>query len=291
MGQYRAPKKRLHRDFVYLDYDSVLNSLSAFEAGQVDTIIEKTTEATDRGAEGGIRAGPLKGGVTRKRETELQAELVRKRTWFSAFEAWYQQLHREDAVGSFDTWDMHVRQGLGVGDTIEFQSNVRLSPLHLLFATFAAYAKSASPTSPVFKVAAKDASEAKKTARMMEEWTRGPGGSQASSVYFEPAESSPDSPRIIGRVIDTYLIRGLGELDGQFSVMAQVEAVLGEGDELSAIRVIGDAPATPLETRTIAEALANFQGEATQAMGVVVGDDDITYVYPVVIVRPIAIYR
>jgi hypothetical protein len=291
MGEYRPPKKRLHRDFVYLDHDSVLNSLSAFEAGRVDEIIEKTTEATDRAVEGGLKLGPAKGGVSRKRESELQGELVRKRTRFSAFESWYQQLRDEDAIGSFDVWDMNVRNGLRVGDTIEFQSRVRLSPLHLLFATFAAYARSASPTGPVFKVAAKDASEARNTAKMMQEWTRGPGGSQSSSVYFEPADAVDGSPRIIGRVAETYLVRGLGEVDGVFSVVAQVEATLEPGNQLSAIRVIRDTPATPLETQTIATALAGFQGAASEAMGVDVRDDDITYVHPAVIVRPIAIYR
>jgi hypothetical protein len=291
MAEYRAPKKRLHRDFVYLDHDSVLNSLSAIEAGRVDEIIEKTTDATDRAGEGSLKLGPVKAGMSRKRESQLQEELVRKRTWFSAFEAWYRQLQDEEAIGSFDAWDANVRDGLRVGDTIEFQSRVRLSPLHLLFATFAAYARIASPTSPVFKVAAKDALETKNIARMMQEWTKGPGGSQSSSVYFEPAGSKKGSPRIIGRVAETYLVRGLGELDGVFSVVAQVESILAPGDELSAIRVISDTPATPLETHTIAVALGNFKGATSEAMGLDVMDDDITYVHPAVIIRPIAIYR
>ena len=86
-------------------------------------------------------------------------------------------------------------------------------------------------------------------------------------------------------------MRGLGELDGTFTIVAQVETVLKPGDELSAIRVIRDAPPTPLETRTIAEALRNFKGQATEGMGIEIEDDDIMYVHPAVVVRPIAIYR
>jgi hypothetical protein len=290
MSQYHAPKKRLHRDFVYLDHDSVLNSLSAFEAGRVDEIIEKTTEATDRSADAGVKLGPVKGGVDRRREAKLQEELVRKRTWFSAFEGWYQQLREEEALGSFSTWDLAVRDDLRVGHTVEFEGRVRLSPLHLLFATFASYARSASPQSPMFKVTAAAASEARNVARLMDEVTRGPGGSHSSAVYFEPDGVLPEAPRIVGRIDATYLLRGLGELDGVFSVVAQVEALLAPGDELSAIRVIRDTPPTPLETRTIRDALAGLKGPA-EAMGVHVEDGDITYVHPDVVVRPIAIYR
>lgn len=291
MATYVAPKKRLHRDFVYLDHESVLNSLSAFEAGRVDEIIEKTKDATDRAAEGGLKVGVVKGGLSKHRESELQEELIRKRTWFSAFEGWYQQLSEEEAIGSFKGWDLGVRDSLRVGDTIEFQGLVRLSPLHLVFATFASYARTASPDNPTFKVTPRDAAEAKDTARMIQDWTKGPGGAQSSSVYFAPQGGVQGAPRIVGRVAEQYLLRGLGELDGFFSIVAQVEAVLGAGDELSAIRVIRDTPATPLETRTIAEALTAFKGPAVEALGITVSDDDITYKHPTVVVRPIAIFR
>ena len=291
MGKYEAPKKRLHRDFVYLDHESVLNSLSAFEAGHVDEIIEKTTEATDKAAEGSLKLGLAKAGGSRKRESQLQEELVRKRTWFSAFEAWYRTLREEQAIGSFDEWDLEVRNGLRVGDTLEFRAQVRLSPLHLLFATFLSYAKLAGPSAPVFKTTASQASETRAATRMMEEWTKGPGGSRSSMLYFVPSVAADGAPRIVGRVAEEYLLRGMGELDGVFTVVAQVEAVLGVGQELSAIRVIRDAPPTPLETRTIVEAMSNFKGGSSDAMGVHVDDDDITFRQPTVVVRPIAIFR
>jgi hypothetical protein len=291
MAKYHAPKKRLHRDFVYLDSESVLNSLSAFEAGEVDSIIEKTTEATDREAGGGLEVGPLKGKLARRREYALQAELVKKRTWFSAFEAWYQKLSKEEALGSFDEWDLEVRGELRVDDTLQFEARVRLAPLHLLLATFASYAKSASPQSPTMKISASAAAATRKTARTVQELTRSPGGSESSSVYLEPNGASAGSPRIVGRVETQYLLRGLGELDGVFSVVAQVEALLAPGDELSAIRLIRDAPPTPIETESIRDAFAALKGSAVEGLGVHIEDGDITYVHPTVVVRPIAIYR
>jgi hypothetical protein len=291
MSKYNAPKKHLHRDFLYLDHETVLNSLSAFEAGRIDEIIEKTGETSDTSGEVGLNLGPAKGGGAKRREAELHEELVRKRTRFSAFEGWHQQLKAEDAIGSFEGWDLAVRNDMRVGDTIEFQTRVRLSPLYLTFRTYAAYAKEASPTSALFKVTRQEQASAQSTARMMAEWTKGPGGGQSSSVYFEPVGASDGSPRIVGRVDESYVMRGLGELDGEVTAIGQVEALLAKGDELSAIRVVRDTPATPLETRVIAEAMANFKGEAGDAMGVLIDDEDITFRYPVVILRPIAIYR
>jgi hypothetical protein len=66
------------REFVCLDYETVLNSLSAFEAGQVDQNIEKTRDST--GGEVAVRTQSqgLKAGI---RNSD------------------------KDAIGAFDAWD------------------------------------------------------------------------------------------------------------------------------------------------------------------------------------------
>jgi hypothetical protein len=85
MSGYRAPKTRLHREFLYLNHDTILNSLSALEAGKVDEIIQKVSQAKEGGLEGSVRAGPVKGGGGRKKIASIEEELVKTRTWFSAF--------------------------------------------------------------------------------------------------------------------------------------------------------------------------------------------------------------
>jgi hypothetical protein len=151
MGKYQAPKRRLHRDFVYLNDESIINSLSAFEAGKVDEIIEKTTEATDRGLGASLGVGPVKADAARKRQGQLQEELVRKRTRFSSFEAWHLTMADEEAIGTFDAWDMGVRDSLRPGDTIEFDAEIELTPLHMMLATFLAFARSAGKEGSPFK--------------------------------------------------------------------------------------------------------------------------------------------
>ena len=84
---------------------------------------------------------------------------------------------------------------------------------------------------------------------------------------------------------------GWGGVDGPFAVIAQVEAVLAKPDEVSAIRVIRDAPPTPLEMKVIGDAMSGPFSEAAEAMGVRITEDDIKYRHPAVIVHPIAIFR
>ena len=134
MSKYQRPKQQVHHEFLYLNHDSILNALSALEAGAVDEIILKTNEAREGGLDANISAGPVKAGAGKKRQATIQEELVRRRTWFSGFDAWYRALKEHDAIGTFDQWDMEVRDDLRVGDTVEFSADLRLSPVHKVLA-------------------------------------------------------------------------------------------------------------------------------------------------------------
>jgi hypothetical protein len=288
MGTYKKPKSRLHRDFVYLQHDTVLNSLSAFEAGTVDEIIQKATDASDRSLEGGIGKGPVKVSGGRKKQLQVQEELVLKRTHFSAFEAWYQRMRADEAIGEFDAWDRQVRDALEVGDTILFTADVVLSPLHMVFATYSSFVKSSSTPGSVFTLSASEAAEARKTAKMIEQWITGGGGQRSTAVYFKPF--GIDQPRIVGRLDDQYVIGGLDNIQGRFSVIAQVDTLLDGDERVSAIRVLRDVPPTPLEVETAREALTEMI-EAATGLGVQMNEQDITFSSPAVLIRPLAIYK
>lgn len=189
MGKCQPPKKRLHREFIYLDDESIINSLSAFEAGKVDEIIEKTSDATDKGLGGEIGAGPAKLRGGHKKQAELQEELVRKRTRFSSFEAWHQTMSAEDAFGRFDAWDMGVRNALNSGDTLEFDAKIELAPLHMLLASFIAFAQSAGTAGSVFEKKGQPFNETRRIARMMEGWMEGPDGKPSLMVNLRPTSA------------------------------------------------------------------------------------------------------
>ena len=137
---YKRPKSRLHREFLYLDNETIVNSLSALEAGKVDEIIQKINEAREGGFTGALNAPGMEVGGGRKKTGSIEEELVRTRTTFSALESWYSTLKTADAFGTFDEWNTDVRDAIGVGDTIEFQADIELTPVHLLMRTFLAFA-------------------------------------------------------------------------------------------------------------------------------------------------------
>ena len=141
----------LHREFIYLNHDTVINSLSALEAGKVDEIIEKTTEAREGGFSAGVGVSAVKVAAGKKKASDIQEELVRTRTRFSAFDAWYKFLDSADAFGLLDGWDAETREELSVGDTVRFTASVSLSPIHKLIATFVAFANTAGQADSGFK--------------------------------------------------------------------------------------------------------------------------------------------
>jgi len=214
--------------------------------------------------------------------------LVRTRTWFSAFDAWYRHLQDNEGLGSFDAWGEDVRNEMSVGDTIEFTADVRLSPLHKLITTFVSYAKGAGTAKSPFPVDAKAAAEAKKIAPRMEQWITGGHDRRNLLVYLLPGGAA--YPRIVARLDDKYIVGDLDNIEGRFTVVAQVDALLHDDERDSVIRVVRDVPPTPMEVETINTALAPF-AEAGRGLGVVVNDDDFTFASPTMIVRPIAIWK
>ena len=285
MGTYKKPQKHLHREFMYLNHDTILNSLSALEAGKIDEIIQKVSEDKEGGLEAGIKSGPVKAGGGKKKATSVQEELVRTRTWFSAFDSWHKLLDGEEALGTFDEWDAEVRDALEVGDTIEFSAVVTLSPFHKVFRTFLSFAAESHKQDSPFYQKGPQQKETKMIARQI---TTLLGGSASVLVYIAP--EGIDHPRMVAVLDEQFMVSPAESLEGRYTVIAQVEQLLEGSDSTSAIRILRDVPPTPLEVETISEAMEEII-EPAKALGVEVGPDDVTLSAPAVVVRPIAIFR
>jgi hypothetical protein len=288
MTGYRRPKQRLHREFLYLNHDSVLNSLSALEAGAVDEIIQKVNEAKEGGLDAGVQVGPVKAGGKKKKQASIEEELVRTRTWFSAFDAWFRFLSEAEALGRFDTWNEEVREALAVGDTLEFEADLVLSPVHKLLRTFVSFADEAARPGSIFAQKGAELAEIKKTAAIMKGWIAGGDKRTHLPTYLRPGGVS--EPRIVAGLQDKYLIGGHENVEGRYTVVGQVAGLLSGDQVQSTIRVIRDVPPTQLEVDTINEALTNFI-EPGREMGVEIDASDINVPAPAVILTPIAIYH
>jgi hypothetical protein len=288
MSGYKKPKTKLHREFLYLNSDSVINSLSAFESGKIDEIIEKVSEAREGGVSGNIGYGPAKAGGAKKKSSNVEEELTRSRTSFSAFEGWYRHLKDNDALGELDDWDLDTRNEIQVGDAIEFRAHVTLSPVQRVFLTFIDYANEASNPDSPFKQPAAKVAELKKQARMMSNWMKGRTSGNSIMVSISPVDVPV--PRVIARLDEAHLVAGTQFVEGDFTVIAQVESLIKPGEAVPAIRILRETPPTPKETETITDALQGFIEPAAE-LGVEITGEDITLGYPGVILNPIAIFR
>jgi hypothetical protein len=99
-------------------------------------------------------------------------------------------------------------------------------------------------------------------------------------------------PAVILTLVDQWMIGELGCLQGEYSIVAQVEQVLSEGDEWPALRLTRDAPTTSMEIDALKEMVEVFaSGLKEHDMGMNVGVDEATVAGPALLLRPIAIFR
>lgn len=288
MGSYNRPKKQLHREFIYLDYDKVLNSLSAFEAGKVDEIIHKVSEAREGGVSAELNVKLAKGGGGKKRQSSVEDNLVKTRTWFSAFDSWYNFLKNEEAFGTFSNWDVDVRNELAVGDTVNFRAQLVISPLHKLLRTFLSFAEEAGRQGSAFQQRGSELVETKKNARLITTWMGKKDDPTHLPMYVKPM--GVEHPRVVTRLEDRYIIASGDQVEGEFQVVGQINALLEGGDVWPAIRMLNDVPPTNLEIETVANAMDNFV-DIGSTFGVKLNADDVNVPAPAVVINPIAVFR
>jgi hypothetical protein len=286
---YNAPKKRVHRGFVYLDDATVINSLSAIESGKIDEVVAKIAQARDGGVSGGLNASV--GGVGAKAEggkkasTSLEEEVVRTRTRFSIFELWYQKIIQESALGTFDGWDESALTAVAPGDTVEITGALQIVPLQTVLRLFRWFAAQAQDQNSPFAQKNDELKSTKAGLRAIEALL---GGTDEVLAMLRP--DGGDGP-VVAVVLDAnWLIGGLGRLDGIYTVLAQVEMVLGEDDRWPTVRLTTDAPVTKMERETLTEAVGKF-AEPAAALGVTVKSGDAELKGPALLLRAIAVYR
>jgi hypothetical protein len=288
MAKYDKPKKHLHREFLYLNHDTIVNSLSALEAGKIDEIIQKANQAREGGFTAGLSAGPVEASGGRKKIANIEEEMVRTRTIFSAFDAWYKHLDSEDAFGRLNDWDAATRNSLSVGDTIEFTARISLAPLHLLIRSYLSFAASAETPGSFFQQKGEELKETKATARIFHTMLGGRDAPKHLPTYMAP--NGIIEPLVVARLDEQYLLDPKEEMGGTYRVIGQVDRLLEEGEEYSAIRVIRDVPPTPMEIATVSEALGTFIEPALE-LGITLSAADLSFPAPAVMLRPIAVYR
>ena len=291
MSVYRKPSKRLHRDFFYLNDEIAINSLSALESGKIDEIVSKTTTAREGGFSGEVRLPVADVGIggSKKSSSEIEEAMVRTRTRFSIFDAWYQLLHDRKGVGTFDGWGADALDGVEPGDTIEFRAHLSPGPLQTVLRLYLWFADQALKDGNLFT----QKSDERKTTSAAARNIRQLLGNTSDDDEEYPLLATPDGddgPVVLLSLSQRWLIGRMGQLGGKFGVVGQVVQIIESGDEYPVIRLTRDVSPTPVEINALKVAVGHFV-EPAKALGVEVEAEESVVRGPVLVIKPIAIYR
>jgi len=286
---YRAPSRKVHRGFLYLDDETVINSLSAVESGKIDEVVAKVNSAREGGFGGGVGIQGAKVEGARKSTSAFEEEMVRTRTRFSIFELWYQSLIEGKALGTFDGWGPDALQGVNSGDTLEFRGTVEAAPIQTLLRLFLWFADKAKSQGHLFTQKGEELKETKEAERNIRMFL-GDQDDENEEIVLLATPLGVAGPSVAMPIKKKWLIGNLGQLGGEYTVVAQVDRIIGAGDELLALRLTREVAPTPLEIKVLKETLANFVGPAKE-MDVVISDNEATIDGPALWLEPIAIFR
>lgn len=292
MGIYKKPSKRSHKGFFYLNDEVVINSLSALESGKVDEIISRTTTAREGGFSGDVRvpipAVQFSAAAGKKSSSEIEEEMVRTRTRFSVFEAWFDCLQHEKSLGSFEGWGSTALEGVTPGDTVKLQAELSLGSLQTALRWYLWFADQAvKPDSPFAQSKEKN-KEIKQSAKMIKALMGITAEDDEIPLLAIP--QGDDGPQVVLSISRRWLIGKLGQLGGNFEIIGQVTRVIPHGEEFPILRLTKDIVPAPLEIDTLKIAVGEFVEPAKQ-IGVNVGPEESTVKGPALILDPIAIYR
>lgn len=293
MAIYKKPTKRAHKGFFYLNDEAVINSLSALESGKVDEIVSRTTTAREGGFSGEVSVPlpsvGLSAGGGRKSSSEIEEEMVRTRTRFSVFDAWYDHLQREKGLGTFSGWGPGALDGVESGDTVELRADLSLGSLQTVLRLFLWFADQAAKQDTPFSQMGEQLKQTKQAARMMK-ITMGMESEDDDQVPLIAVPVGAVGPQVVLAVSPKWLIGRLGQLGGDFGIVAQVTRVVPSGEDYPILRLTRDVTPTPLEIGTLKEVVSHYV-EPAQALGVQVDPEESVVKGPALILEPIAIYR
>ena len=285
--RYRKPEARVHRGFFYLNDETVINSLSAVEAGKVDEVLARVNTAREGGFGGGVGIQGAKVEGAKKSSSEFEEEMVRTRTRFSVFEIWRENLVSKKALGFFEGWSPEILTEVQPGETVEFEATLDLAPLQIIFRMFTWFAQQARTQGSIWYQKGEELKATKDAERVFRALS-GESENVQSVILAKP--SGGDGPPVAMQLEDRWMIGDLGHLSGQYTVVGQVDQVLKDGEQYPTLRMMHAAPVTIMELEILKQVVGNF-AEPAKEFGLKITQEDATITGPAIWLTPIAIYR
>jgi hypothetical protein len=285
-GQLKKPQAKLYKSFLYLNGDEVINSLSALQGGDIDEVLTRSGEegTGELGGEIGIASVKAKGG--KKRSRKYEEEVRRKRTEHSAAALLLDKLHAEEAIGIVQgDYGPSVYQDLEEHMLLEFQAGVRIHPLHQTVTAARAWLKAA----PGFGASKQDLAEMRETVQILE-MLQAPDEKDRTFLVFAETADTDDDYQLVLPIAERHLLVPLDDFSGRATFIAQVDRILGDEDEVLAVRLLRDAPQLSIERDGLLDALPDLLG-GMQELGIDVGEKDFILSSHTVLLKPICIYK
>jgi hypothetical protein len=286
-ARYRKPETRVHRGFFYLNDETVINSLSAVEAGKVDEVLARVNTAREGGVGGGMGIPGAKVEGTKKSTSEFEEEMVRTRTRFSVFELWRENLVSKKALGFFEGWSLEILDDVQSGETVEFKATLELAPMQTIFRMYNWFATQARTQGSIFAQKGEELKATKETERVFRALV-GEDENLESVVIAKP--SGGEGPPVAMQLADRWMIGELGHLSGEYTVVGQVDQILKGDEQYPTLRLIRAAPVTITELKVLREIVGGF-AESAKEFGLKITSEDATITGPAIWLAPIAIYR
>lgn len=284
---FHPPKTQAFRRFVMLDAPSILAALSALDGGAVDEILTRRVDESghDFGGQVSVPMTPVKAKAKRGKSQRVEEELRQVRTEHSAASALIDGLKQRDAVGTLDgALDAETLEQISPGMVIELSAHVVPHPLFQLDTLIRSYLKVAPKMGQ-----GKEAQELRKVLPLFHAISG--TGDDSPRVLFDLDTGESQIPRVVAFASRPSLQVGLEDITGKFSSLAQVDEILVDPvDELFSMRLVRGAPPAEAERTAIREGTQLLQ-EAAAGMGVQLRDDDLVMSAPVVVLRPLCIWR
>jgi hypothetical protein len=110
------------------------------------------------------------------------------------------------------------------------------------------------------------------------------------SDLFDLATTTPQVPRVLVPVKRSALQVEAADVAGYGTLLAKVDRIVGTDDHVLAVRVLQNAPISELE-RSAVEEVAVGMVDAISEMGVPCTRDDLVMEGPIVVLRPLCVWR
>lgn len=283
---FSAPKTDAFRRFVVLDGPAILAALSALDGGAVDEILMKRSGDAGHELGGEIGVEPIKVRGKRGKSQRVEEELRRVRTEHSSASALLDGLNEREAVGTLDgALDSDALKEMKPGMVVQLRAAVSLHPVFQIDALVDSFIKNANVLGQ-----AEQARELRKAVPLMRAMMG--IGDDNGRILLDMETASDQAARVVAFAERAAIQVPVEDLTGHFSALVQVDEMLQEPrDELLTLRAIrGGARPSKAERDAIVEGAPGLI-ESAKELGVELRLDDLVMRAPLVLLRPIAIWR